>query len=176
MSLILITGISTAGKSTVAKELAKRGYEAYDTEHNGISAWHDKRTGERVAEFGEMRERTPEWLEQHEWLISTEWVSNIANKAKTKNVFLCGGSANEPDIRKMCDKVVWLKTDKNTIRERVANARDHDYGTKTHELEGIIDSNKRKEAEYIELGATIIDARQSIRKVVDEILDKMPFS
>lgn len=36
MSLVLITGISTSGKSSIAKELSRRGYEAYDTEHNGI--------------------------------------------------------------------------------------------------------------------------------------------
>jgi nucleoside-triphosphatase THEP1 len=42
MSLILITGVSTSGKSTIAQELVKRGYESYDTEHNGISAWYNR--------------------------------------------------------------------------------------------------------------------------------------
>ena len=54
MSLTLITGTSTSGKSAVAKELVKRGYEAYDTEHNGISAWYNKKTNKRAAEFGEI--------------------------------------------------------------------------------------------------------------------------
>lgn len=147
MSLILVTGISTSGKSTIAKELIGRGYEAYDTEHNGISAWFNKETGKRVAEFGEMPERTPQWLDQHEWLISKDWVAEMATKAKNKPIFLCGGSSNEPEIRKMCQKVIWLKTDEATIRKRAVIPRDHDYGTKPHELAKAIGGNNHKEAE-----------------------------
>lgn len=70
MSLILITGISTSGKSSIATELIGRGYEAYDTEHNGISAWFNKETGERAAEFGHVADRTKEWMDRHEWRMS----------------------------------------------------------------------------------------------------------
>jgi len=70
VSLILITGISTSGKSSIATELIGRGYEAYDTEHNGISAWFNKETGERAAEFGHVADRTKEWMDRHEWRMS----------------------------------------------------------------------------------------------------------
>lgn len=176
MPLIFITGISTSGKSTVAKELSLRGYEAYDTEHSGISAWYDKVTGERVAEFGKVPERTKAWTDQHHWLISLEWVATKAKEAQTKTIFLCGGGANESEVHKLCQKVFWLQTNKATIRARVNNPRDHTYGTKPHELEDIIASNERKEAEYIQLGATIIDAKQPIAKVVDDIISKLEFS
>lgn len=170
MPLILVTGISTSGKSTIAKELRNHGYEAYDTEHNGISAWFNKKMGKRAAEFGKMPERTKEWLDEHEWLISKDWVTKIAAEAKNKPIFLCGGAANEPEIRAMCDKVIWLKTNEATIRQRVNNPRDHDYGTKPHELIAIIESNKRKETEYEGCGATMIDATQPITKVVGDII------
>ena len=172
MALILVTGISTSGKSTVASELQNRGYEAHDTEHNGISAWYNKQTGKRAAEFGEMPERTKEWLDQHEWLISADWVAEAADEAKNRPIFLCGGSSNEPEIREMCDRVVWLKTNEATIRQRVNNPRDHDYGTKTHELAVAIEGNARKEAEYTTYGAIMVDATQPIDRVVDEILAK----
>lgn len=74
MPLILITGTSTSGKSAVAKELVKRGYEAYDMEHNGISAWYNKKTGKRAAEFGEMPVRSEAWLSKHEWRTSMDWL------------------------------------------------------------------------------------------------------
>jgi adenylate kinase family enzyme len=83
MSLILITGSSTSGKSTIAKELVKRGYEAYDTEHNGVSGWHNKATGKWVAGFGEMPERTSTWFSQHEWVIPTTGYSAWRNKQST---------------------------------------------------------------------------------------------
>lgn len=74
--------------------LIVKGHEAYDTEHNGISAWFNKKTGERTAEFGEVPERTKEWFDQHEWLISKDWVTEIAAEAKNKTVFLCGGGSD----------------------------------------------------------------------------------
>ena len=170
MALILVTGTSTSGKSTVAKELQKLGYEAYDTEHNGISAWHNKATDEKAAEFGEMPERTTEWLNQHEWLMSVEWAKAIAAKAKDKPIFLCGGAANELEVGNLCDKVIWLKTDEDTIRQRVSNPRDHDYGTKPHELAAAIEANKQKEAGYLKNGAIFVDAIKPVNDVVNEIL------
>jgi shikimate kinase len=170
MALIFVTGISTSGKSSIAKELIIRGYEAYDTEHEGRSAWYSKKTGRRVAEFGQAPERTKEWLDQHEWLISTDWVVEMINKAKDKNVFLCGGSANESEVREICQKVIWLKTNEPTIRQRVNNSRDHTYGTKSHELSLIISGNKQKEIEYKNYGAIVLDATQPLNKVVDKII------
>jgi shikimate kinase len=173
MPPILITGISTSGKSTIAKELARRGYEAYDTEHDGISAWFNKETSERAAEFGQIPERTKEWMDKHEWRMSMDWVRQKAEEATSKPIFLCGGGANEPEVRDLCGKVIWLKTDEATIRSRVNNPRDHTYGTKPHELKRILESNKRKEVEYLACGAVMIDARRSIDEVVDEILEKV---
>lgn len=171
MALILITGTSTSGKSAVAKELVKRGYEAYDMEHNGISAWYNKKTGKRAAEFGEMPERTDTWLRKHEWRTSIDWVTEKAKKAKHETIFICGGSANEAEIRAMCQTVIWLKTDEATILKRVNNARDHNYGTKPHELTQIIKENSYNESIYLnKFGAILIDATQPIGSVVDSIL------
>ncbi len=172
MPLILITGISTSGKSTIAKELTKRGFEAYDTEHNGISAWFNKETNERAAEFGKVPERTKAWMDAHEWRISMDWVRQKAKEAVNKPIFLCGGGANEPEIRALCSKVIWLKTNEATIRARVNNPRDHTYGTKPHELERILEGNKQKEAGYLEYGAIMVDATQTTSNVVSEILNR----
>src|SRR4051812_47573380 len=132
MPLIFITGTSTAGKSTIAKELSKLGYEAYDTEHDDMSAWFNRETGKRAARFNEMPERTKEWLDQHEWLIDVKRVAQLAQESQTNGsqIFLCGGSSNEAEIRAICDQTVWLKTTEETIRKRVLNPRDHDYGTR----------------------------------------------
>lgn len=168
--LVLVTGISTSGKSTIAKELSKRGYEAHDLEHNGISAWHNKLTGVRAAEFGQVPEQSETWLNQHEWIIDINWVKQKAEESLSKTIFLCGGGSNESEISELCAKVIWLATDETTIRKRVVRPRDHTYGTQLHELELIITGNKEKEAEYRDLGAIIINARQSINDVADSIL------
>ena len=102
-----------------------------------------------------------------------DWVRQKANDSTDRRIFICGGGMNESDIRELCNKVVWLKTDEATIRSRVNNPRDHTYGTKPHELERILEGNGRKEAEYLEYGAIMVDARQPFEKVVDEILAKV---
>lgn len=170
MSLILVTGISTSGKSTMAVELTKRGYEAYDTEHNGIGAWFNKETGERVAEFGQVPSRTPEWMNQHHWLISEDWVKQKATEAKDRTVFLCGGSSDVSNIVLLLDTIIWLKTDEETIRKRVNNPRDHTYGTKPHELEKILKKNVEQEQQFINLGAITVDAREPLEQVVNKVV------
>lgn len=172
MSLILITGTSTSGKSTIAKELVRRGYTAIDTEHNGISAYYNKSTGEFAAGFGGMPERTPKWLSEHEWNMSIDRIKEFKEQAKDKPVFLCGGSSNADEVWALCDKCVWLHTDEATIRARVNNPRDHTYGTKPHELALAIETAVLGEAHYVEGGAIIIDATRPLDEVVEEILEK----
>lgn len=94
----------------------------------------------------------------------------IAKQAQDGVVFLCGGSANENEIIAVCDKIIWLQTDEETIRHRVGLPREHTYGTKPHELVAIIEGNGRKEKEYNERGAVIIDARQPVDKVISDIV------
>ena len=48
MSLIFITGVAGSGKSAVCKELVARGFEAYDTDNDGMTAWVIKETDEKV--------------------------------------------------------------------------------------------------------------------------------
>jgi len=106
-------------------------------------------------------------------MAHVDWVGQKAKEADTKTIFLCGGGANEPEVRGRCYKVIWLKTDEATIRLRVNNPRDHTYGTKPHELDRILKGNKQKEIEYEDYGAIMVDARQPLEKVVDEILMKV---
>lgn len=168
--LILVTGISTSGKSTMAKELSKHGYEAHDLEHNGISAWFHKEKGTRDAEFGQVPDRSKEWADAHEWRVSMDWVNDIAKRADDQTIFLCGGGANEKEIIALCDKVIWLKTDEETIKERVNIPRDHTYGTKPHELAAAIEGNLQKEKEFAQLGAVMVDARRPLNEVVEDVI------
>jgi broad-specificity NMP kinase len=170
MALILITGTSTSGKSTIAHELGELGYNSIDIEHSGSAAYYSKQTGIRAAEFGQAPERTKEWLNNHEWLIDVDWVKDLHKQAIDADIYICGGSENESIIAKLCDKVIWLKTDEKTIKSRVNNPRDHDYGTRLHELEKIIEDNKRKEAEFQSQGAITIDVMRPLPDVLDDIL------
>jgi tRNA uridine 5-carbamoylmethylation protein Kti12 len=55
MPLIYVTGPSGAGKSTVRNELIKRGYEAHDTDEDGMSAWYDN---QRLRQLNVQKKKT----------------------------------------------------------------------------------------------------------------------
>ena len=68
MALIYITGVSGSGKSTVAQELKKRGYEAYDAEE-GFSYWFDRKTHKIYKKLSKYNSHTPEFHQKYEWLM-----------------------------------------------------------------------------------------------------------
>jgi len=119
MPLIYITGPSGAGKSAVRNELSKLGYEAHDTDENGLSAWYDNQTIEPV-ERPEEKERPADWYEKHDYRLSGERVKELAQRAKTKLIFLCGIPANDKEFRDYYDKVICLVIDAETMKQRVA--------------------------------------------------------
>ncbi|HJQ09317.1 MAG TPA: hypothetical protein VJ836_07605 [Candidatus Saccharimonadales bacterium] len=69
MPLVYITGPSGSGKSTVRNELIMRGYETYDTDEDGMSAWYNNQTLEPVERPAE-KDRTPDWYEKHDYRLS----------------------------------------------------------------------------------------------------------
>ena len=48
MALVLVTGLSGSGKSTVYRELVELGHEAYGFDEDGFGEWVDKATGPRA--------------------------------------------------------------------------------------------------------------------------------
>lgn len=171
MPLILITGSATAGKTTIASELNRLGYEAYDTEENNLSGWYNKKTKKLVKRPLKM---TKQWHNQHLWLIDVSKVKAIAANAKGKNVILCGIARNIDQILDYCDKVIWLKLDENTIRERVNSpTRKNKWGKKPYQLEFTISRNNMLEEYFQQHGAIMIDATRPLSDVLSKILSEI---
>lgn len=121
MPLIYITGNSGAGKSSVRKELQRRGYEAHDTDDDGITTWQHKTTGEAVERPEDEGSRTKDWYEQHEWRISRQKVEEFATHARDKTIFLCGSPSNADEMLDLYDKIVCLVVDKDTLKSRITS-------------------------------------------------------
>lgn len=173
MPLIYITGNSGAGKSSIRKELQRRGYEAHDTDNDGITAWINKVTNELVERPESESARTKEWYDQHEWKMSRQKVEEFAANAKDKLIFLCGSPSNADDMLDLYDKVVCLVVDKDTLKNRIASRTDHDFGKAPDELESILGWHDAFEGRYRDMGAVMIDATKPVEAVVDEILSKV---
>lgn len=167
--LVYITGIGGTGKSSLQKRLAERGYDSIDLDH-GYCAFIDVQTGEQV--LGPTLEtRTSEWLEAHEWRFIPGKLDELQNQAHNKLLFLCGTATDEAEYRHYFTKIFALMADDGTITQRLRERPgDHAYGKSDHELELTLAENAKTTDRYAKLGADIIDARQPLDNIIDEIL------
>ncbi len=169
MSFIYITGPSGAGKSTVRNELMKRGYEAHDTDEDGLSAWCDNQTLEPV-EFPKAEDRPAGWFEKHDFRLSGERVKQLAERAKTKTIFLCGIPANDKEFREYYDRIICLVIDEETMKQRVAERTTNNFGKSPDELELMLYWHGKMLERYKEWGAVMIDASRPLNEVVDAVI------
>jgi adenylate kinase family enzyme len=169
VTLILVTGISGVGKSTVREELARRGFAAFDTDEDEIAQWTHKVTG-RITPLIAEAHRTPEFLASNEWRAEPERVRDLADENAGQNVFLCGAIGNEAEVWPLFDTVFCLSIDEVTLRHRLATRSTHNFGTKPHELELLLAWHEVIDDHYRGRGAIMIDASRSPEHIADEIL------
>jgi len=173
MSLIYITGISGSGKSAVLKELKNRGYEAYGTDEDGISAFFDNATNEILDNPpNQSEQRTPEWRSQYTWKMRKELVEDLSKKANNKDIYIIGVAANEGEVWDYFDVVMALVIDEETLKKRLAQRTDNNFGKADHELQQILDWQRNTNDAYKKFGHITIDATQPIGDVADEVINK----
>ena len=154
----LIEGVSGAGKTAVATELQRRGYQAIH--------------GDRELRYhGDPQTDTP----ADDRALSPYWDVEkvralVANQGEAVTYF-CGGARNFAEFIALFDGVFILDVDLDTclqrIDERVA-LDPTDWGGRPEERELIARLCQTKEA--IPKIGTIIDATAPLARVVDEIL------
>jgi hypothetical protein len=138
----LVEGVSGAGKSSVYEELIRRGYKAVSTDR----AWKDRASPDRWDEHkavGELERPEPDVL------------------------FVCGSSRDRDRFLPWFTKVFNLCIDDDTIRRRLRERTNNDYGKQPDELELVLRLNRSHEKPA---GAIDVDATQRLDQVVDEVL------
>ncbi len=172
MALIYITGIETAGKSTVCKELLRRGYEACDIDE-GIAHYYDKVTGEQSEWNGSSERRTREWHKTRHYMMDRKHVKQLAKQAQNKPIFLCGTTQNDKVVLDLFGELVYLYLDEATLRQRMKNRLSTEFAFAPHEQEAVLSWHKSSEDTYRQHGATMIDATQPVERIVDKIIKKV---
>lgn len=169
MALIFVTGISGSGKSSVRKELGRRGFTVYGTDEDDIAAFYHNATGTKIG-HAEASLRTEEWRAHHSWKMPRELIEKIASEAVDKLVFLCGVTSNDDEVWDLFDQAIALVVDDETLEDRLANRTNNDYGKSEHERRDVLRWQKSAADDYRKLGATLIDSTRPIETVVDDIL------
>jgi hypothetical protein len=138
----LVEGLSGAGKSSVYEELIRRGYTAVSTDR----AW--KSRADRAM-----------WDEQR---AVTE-----LERAEPDVLFVCGSSSNRDRFLPHFRRVFNLRIDDDTMRRRLEERTNNDYGKHPEELELMLRLNRSGERPA---GAIDVDATRPLPEVVDELL------
>lgn len=152
----LIEGVSGTGKSSVLRELRRRGYAAVDGD-NELAYQGDPQTGDKT----EGRSH-----EHHIWDV--EKVKALVSNKDDEATFFCGGSRNFHGFIELFDEIFILDVDAETLNERLENRFDNDTGKSKSEREFILRLHKTKED--IPSGGVTIDATRPLEQVVEEIL------
>lgn len=168
--LVLITGRSGTGKSRVRDELITRGFAAYGTDEDEISAWIDNDSGQMVVAPPRDIWQTPEWQSAHTWVMQKDRLDAVASSHPDTAVFICGVAANESDVLGLFTVVICLAVhDEEVIRTRIEGRIGNEFGKAPHELEALL-AVHRSGPPCEGLGGTVIDGSQPITVVVEEVL------
>lgn len=153
----LIEGGSGTGKSSVCRELRKRGYKAIDGD-NELAYQGDPETGKRT-------EGVPLY-EHHIWDVDR--VREIAASKEEEVAIFCGGSRNFNKFLAIFDKVIVLDVDTETLKQRLASRAADDWGGNKKEKELILHLHAAKDD--IPKGM-VIDTARPLNEVVDAIVE-----
>lgn len=121
---VLVTGLSGAGKTTVAHELRARGFAAFDADAiDGFAHW--------VTFDGTPVERPEDpsaaWLDTHEWVWDPVQLDLLVRDGL---VFVCGLAANTVALLDRFDVVVVLElgSEEALVSRLDDPTRDNDFG------------------------------------------------
>jgi hypothetical protein len=152
----LVEGVSGTGKSSVCRELQRRGYSAVngDTE---LAYQGDPDTGEPLAVAAH---------EHHIWDVDR--VRALIANQNHEMTFFCGGSRNFSTFVDLFDGVFVLQIDADTLNRRLDDRPEDEWGGRPADRELIVRLHRTQED--VPTDATVIDATAPLSHVVDEIL------
>ena len=148
-------GLSGAGKSSVYEELIRRGYKAISTDR----AWAYHADPDTGFPGGPIHHDSFMWDQQ-------KAVSELES-AEPEVLFVCGSSRNRDRFLPYFTKIFNLRIDDDTMRRRLQERTNNEFGKQPEEVELMLRLNRSDEKPA---GAMDVDATQPLDQVVDELL------
>jgi dephospho-CoA kinase len=168
MPKYLIIGRAGSGKSTVSRELRRRGLDARDADEvSGLARWEDAITKRpaTVADVTFVDYAKVRW----------NWVSAAVDAllAEPGTIFLCGGADNDLAEGGKFDRVFMLCVSPDIQVQRLSTRTDNPYGTHPEMIPHIIEEQRDLAARAQAAGAVMLDADQPVAKVAIDLLQEL---
>ena len=151
----LVEGVTCTGKSSVCRELRRRGIAAVDGD-NELAYQGDPETGLATEGFTH---------EHHIWAVDR--VQALVADPQDEVTYFCGESRNFPQFVDLFDAVFVLQVDAGTLIRRLDARKQDEWGARPAERELVIRLHRTQED--VPDGIRI-DATAPVEQVVDEIL------
>ena len=153
----LIEGVSGTGKTTVCKELRRRGFHAVNGDTD-LAYQGDPETGDPTDDV------PSHW--HHIWDVDR--VRAMVADQSERFTFFCGGSRNFSKFQGLFDGVFVLEIDLDTLHRRLDQRPDGEFGARQSERDLIVRLHRTKEDTPQD--GIPIDATAPLAQVVDEIV------
>lgn len=164
---VLITGSSTVGKSTVAAELQRRGFNSIDgDEYPELVRLEDKMTGEPV----EWPVGYVDWS-KYSWNLQEKRLNEVL--AQDDVVFFVGIFGNQPDYYHLFDHLIVLTIVPDEYERRLKNRPRREVGDNDQNMADRIRKYPVLLQRFIDSGAKPVDASGTVVQTTDTILDML---
>ncbi|ENN87897.1 hypothetical protein RHSP_48929 [Rhizobium freirei PRF 81] len=165
----LIEGVSGSGKTSVATELQRRGYNVIHGDRE-LAYKGDPETGEPLVGAPQAGGGADVGFEHRHHLWNVDKVKSLVADQSHSISFFCGGSRNLRRFIGLFDAIFVLNVDADTVSSRLADRPEDEFAGKPAELDFALRLHATQED--IPKNATGIDATAPLASVVDDILSR----
>ncbi|HEV2413070.1 MAG TPA: AAA family ATPase [Candidatus Saccharimonadales bacterium] len=171
MRAYLILGPAGSGKTTVGRELKRRGFHVTDLDFvDRLIDWTDLRSSRQIA-------KVPEHPYQHDWALShrrvwdTDKMKELLAEVGNEIAFFCGGAENDRDFFGSFERCFGLHVDDETLTKRLRQRNPNRWSDGSKELQKLLAWNQRFQEFCRRHRVILIDSSPQPEAVADTVLN-----
>lgn len=159
MGLFFIAGVSGTGKTTLMRELQRRGEEAYDMDSECVRL---SKTTNEILSYEDAKK------EGYNWIYPKKALRRVKELSSTKDVFLLGIVDNLQEIKHVATEFIWMSIPLDTLVQRL-DSREKEYGKSERERKLILDLYQGM-SKSLDQTTFTLDATKPVEIIADKLL------